>query len=143
MAEPTEDAFDLDAAWAEEEQEPFRFKWAGTTWELPHLGDMDWRAVSLADEMDVNAIRELFDLALPEERQAEWERAKQPTPAMIMLFKRWLAHSGMESGETQGSGDSSPSTEPASKPTSPATTKSASAKPSSGRRRTAEARGNS
>lgn len=143
MAETEKEGFDLDAAWAEEEREPFRFRWSGVWWEVPHLGDMDWRAVSLADEMDVNAIRELFDLALPEERQGEWARTKQPTPAMIKLFRAWLAHSGMASGETQGSGDSSPSTEPASKPTSPATTKSASAKPSSGRRRTAAAHASS
>ncbi|MEU3452184.1 hypothetical protein ABZ671_00875 [Micromonospora sp. NPDC006766] len=144
MADEFDDeGFDLDAAWAEEEREPFKFRWRGVWWVVPHLGDLDWRASSLADEMDVDAIRELFDLALPDERKEEWNRVKQPAPAMVRLFKEWTMHSGEEPGETQGSVDSSPSTGPASKRTSTATTKSGSAKPSSARRKTGTPRGNS
>ncbi|MFY1686500.1 hypothetical protein [Plantactinospora sp. WMMB782] len=134
------DEFDLDAAYAEEVRPPFRFRWAGVAWELPHLGDMDWRAVSLADEMDINAIKELFQLAFPPERAEEWEKVRQPTPAMIQLFQRWLAHSGMKPGETQGSEDSSENTEPASKRTSRSTTGSGSRGRSSAARKTGSAR---
>jgi hypothetical protein len=138
-----DDGFDLDAAYAEEERPPFRFKWAQVWWELPHLGDMDWRATSLADEMEVEAIRDLFNLAFPTERAEEWQKVKQPTPAMIQLFERWLKHSGMAPGETQGSEDSSENTEPASKRTSPGSTKSGSGRRSSAPRKTATARANS
>lgn len=141
MAEPQE--FDLDAAWAEEARPPFRFKWAGATWDLPHLGDMDWRAVSLADEMDVTQIRELFRLALPEDRADEWEQTKQPTPAMTRLFTAWLQHSGMAPGETPASDGSSPSTGRPSKRTSRGTTTSASRGSSSARRQIATAPANS
>jgi hypothetical protein len=142
MAEINEE-FDLDAAYAEEVKDPFKFRWSGASWELPHLGEMDWRATSLADEMDINAIRDLFKLAFSEGQAEEWEKVKQPTPAMVKLFERWLKHSGMAPGETPGSGDSSPSTEPASKRTSPGSTKSGSGRRSSAPRKTATARANS
>lgn len=138
-----DEEYDLDAAYAEVVRPTFKFRWAKTSWELPHLGDMDWRAVSLADEVDIDAIRELFAMALPEERAEEWDRAKQPTPAMIDLFNRWLAHSGMAPGETPGSDDSSKSTEPASKRTSRTTTGSGSRGRSSAPRKTGSARGTS
>lgn len=138
-----DEEFDLDAAYAEEVKEPFRFRWAAASWELPHLGEMDWRATSLADEMNVDAIRDLFKLAFSAEQGEEWERVKQPTPAMIKLFDRWLKHSGMAPGETQGSEDSSENTEPASKRTSPGSTRSGSGRRSSAARKTATARANS
>ncbi|MEU8334795.1 hypothetical protein [Micromonospora tulbaghiae] len=134
MAELTDNGFDLDAAWADERKPAFRFRWAGTWWELPHLSDFDWRVVALADEMDLEAIREALRMGLGE-RAEEFDKHPQPTPAMLKLFDAWLNHSGMKPGEAPGSDGSSPSTEEPSPQTSTASTASASAKPSSARRR--------
>ncbi|MFI7073557.1 hypothetical protein [Micromonospora sediminicola] len=134
MADDINNGFDLDAAWAEEQRTPFTFTWAGSRWTLPHLGDIDWRMVALADEMDLPAIQEVLRTGMGE-RAAEWEDTPQPAPAMLKLFDAWLEHSGMRPGEAPGSDGSSPSTEEPSPPISTASTASASAKPSSGRRK--------
>ncbi len=133
-----DDVFDLDAAHAEQAGEPFSFKWKGTRWEFPPITDADWRILSIADQLNVAdgaedldtdaiaSLERLFKLAVPEERAEEWERTRQPISAMILLFQRWMRHSGQKPGETSGSDVSSQSTAEPSPPTSPATTKSAS-----------------
>jgi len=136
MSEPTPDEFDLDAAWVEMKRPPFHFRWAGVSWELPHLGDVDWRVVALADEMDLPKIQEALHLGLGE-RASEFDEHPQNTPAMFKLFDRWMEHSGMRPGEAPGSDDSSGSTDEPSPQTSTDTTESASVKPSSGRRKAA------
>lgn len=140
MAEPTDDGFDLDAAWADEERPPFKFRWGGVWWTVPHLGDIDWRVVSLADEMDLEAIQEALRIGLGE-RAEEFDKQTQPTPAMFKLFDKWLEHSGQKPGEAPGSDGSSGSTEEPSPQTSTTTTASPSAKPSSAPRKRASRSG--
>jgi hypothetical protein len=137
VTEPIEDGFDLDAAWAEERRDPFRFRWAGVWWTVPHLSEIvDWRQIADADSMDLPAIQKLLRTGMGE-RAEEWERVTQPVPAMFKLYDQWLAHSGMTPGEALGSDDSSVSTEEPSPPTSTDTTGSPSGKPSSAPRKRA------
>ena len=136
MADDLDDGFDLDAAYAAERQEPFRFLWKGSWWTVPHLSEIDWRLTALADEMDIDAIREVLARGLGEQAE-EFERTDQPTPAMLKLFDRWLVHSGMKPGEAPGSDGSSPSTAEPSPQTSTSSTASPSARPSSGRSKNA------
>lgn len=135
MPEPKKDVFDLDAAYADEVGEPFEFRWGGLKWVVPHLADLDWRLVSLADEMDIEAIQKVLRKGMGEQAE-EWEKQNQPTPAMLKLFDQWLEHSGMKPGEAQGSDGSSTSTAEPSPQTSTGSTASPSAKPSSARRKT-------
>jgi hypothetical protein len=147
--------FDLDAVYAEERREPFRFKWAGKQWELPHFSDIDWRAAGLAadiealadedgtPEVNLGVLRDMFRMAFGEEQAARWEQVPQNTPAMIHLFQAWQEHSGMSVGESQASPDSSGSTVRRSKRTSTGTTASASAKPSRARKTSGTRRVNS
>ncbi len=135
--QPTDDGFDLDAAWAEQRREPFKFRWTGVWWSVPHLSEIvDWRQVADADSMDLAAIQKLLKTGLGE-RAEEWEQVTQPVPAMFKLYDQWMVHSGMKPGEAPGSDDSSQSTEEPSPPTSTTTTASASGKPSSAPRRRA------
>ncbi len=137
MTEPIDDEFDLDAAWAEERREPFRFRWAGVSWTVPHLTEIvDWRQVADADSMDLPAIQALLRTGMGE-RAEEWAAVTQPVPAMFRLYDQWMVHSGMKPGEAPGSDDSSGSTEEPSPQTSTDTTASPSAKPSSAPRRRA------
>lgn len=132
MSEPITDEFDLDAAWAEERREPFRFRWAGVRWEVPHLTEIvDWRQVADADSMDLTAIQALLRTGMGE-RAEEWAAVTQPVPAMFKLYDRWMEHSGMRPGEAPGSDDSSGSTEEPSPPISTDTTASPSDGHSSG-----------
>jgi hypothetical protein len=121
--------FDLDALVAEARKEPFRFRYGGRSFELPHASDMDWRAVEAAELGNYAALRELFRFGLAEQWEA-FEKLHQPAKAMGELFRRWQAHAGVRPGESQGSADSSESTAEPSTPASDATAASASAPPS-------------
>lgn len=136
--------YDLDARYAEVVKEPFQFRWAGKEWELPHFGDIDWRAAGLATqieavvgddgnaEIDVSVLQQLFDYAFGPEQAARWAKVRQPVTAMTMLFTDWQKHGGTSVGESSASTDSSASTVRPSKRTSRATTTgSGSRKPSS------------
>ncbi|WP_431728576.1 hypothetical protein [Verrucosispora sp. TAA-831] len=138
----TADGFDLDAAYAAEQRDLFRFRWRGEWWTVPHLGDItDWRLIAKADSMDMEAMRTLLTKGLGDQAE-RFGAVDQYAPAMMKLFDRWLLHSGMAPGEAPGSDDSSPEpTEEPSPPTSTPSTTSASAKPSSGRRKTASRSG--
>ncbi len=135
--QPIDDGFDLDAAWAEERKAPFKFRWAGVWWTVPHLSEIvDWRQVADADSMDLPAIQGLLRTGMGE-RAEEWAAVMQPVPAMFKLYDQWMVHSGMKPGEAPGSDDSSQSTAEPSQPTSTDSTASPSGKPSSAPRRRA------
>lgn len=145
---PVAEIFDLDAVWAEERGEPFPFDWEGQRWELPALGDIDWRAAGLQAEMEaaadaegmaevsVETLRKLFLFAFGEEQSARWEKVKQPAPAMLKLFTEWQKRSGATAGESPASTGSSASTGRPSRRTSTASTGSGSARRSTARKRT-------
>lgn len=130
--------YDLDAAYAETRQEPFRFKWAGHEWELPHFGDVDWRAAQLADdlkalgdsdgvaEVDIEVLQKLFEYAFGPQQAKRWADVPQNVTAMIKLFVAWQEYGGSSVGESSASSDSSASTGRPSKRTSTGTTKSGS-----------------
>lgn len=142
-----DDVFDLDAVYAAERATPFEFRWAGRTWELPHMEDADIEIVleiQQKDEFSVDDILALFPRMLPEGQREAWQRVQKPSRALTRLFSQWLDHSGVSVGESSGSGDSSESTEPKSAQTSNASTESGSAKPSRPRaKKTAGRRANS
>lgn len=141
------DVYDLDAVYAEERGDPFLFRWAGQDWELPHFGDIDWRAAGLAGELEeladaggqadvpIEALQKLFDYAFGADQAARWAQVSQPSTAMVRLFGAWQKHGGAELGESSASTGSSPSTGRPSKRTSRATTASGSAKRSTASRR--------
>ena len=129
-----DDVFDLDAVFAEEQADPFPFRWAGRQWELPHMEDADVEVVNeirLKDEFGLDDILSLFPRLLPEGQREAWSQVQKPTKALTRLFEQWLTHSGASSGESSGSGDSSSSTEPKSRRTSTGSTASGSRKRSS------------
>lgn len=132
------DTFDLDAAYAEARQEPFRFTWKGQDWELAFFGDLDWRAAGLAKEIEALAdgrdtaevtldmLDRLFTYGLGPEQADRWDKVQQNVGALTLLFEAWQKHAGTSVGESPASTSSSGSTGRPSKRTSRATTKSAS-----------------
>jgi hypothetical protein len=126
----SQDVFDLDAYVAEHRQEPYRFRYGGQQWELPHAADTDWRVIEAADQGDVEAIRTLFRRGMGPEQWARFEELPQPAKPMGELFRRWQAHSGVRPGESPASPGSSESTAGPLTPPSTTTTASASAPPS-------------
>lgn len=124
----TDDVFDLDAYVTEHRQQPYRFRYGGQTWELPHSADIDWRVTEAADQGNIDAIRTLFQRGLGPDQWERFEQLPQPAAAMGELFRRWQAHAGVRPGESPASPDSSASTARPSTRRSAATTKSRSAK---------------
>lgn len=106
----TDDVFDLDAYVAEHRQTPYRFRYGGQTFELPHASDTDWRVTEAADKGNVEAIRTLFRRGMSPEQWERFEQLPQPAKGMGELFRRWQAHAGMKPGESPASPGSSEST---------------------------------
>lgn len=124
------DIFDLDAYVAEHRKAPYRFRYGGQMWELPHAADTDWRVNEAADQGDVEAIRTLFRRGMGPEQWERFEELPQPSGGMGELFRRWQAHWGVKPGESPASPASSESTAGPSTPPSTTTTASASVPPS-------------
>jgi hypothetical protein len=135
-------------------REPFTFEWEGQDWQLPHFGDIDWRAAGLAGDLEaltsggetatadvpVETLQSLFRYAFGPEQAERWERAGQPGTAMVLLFQHWQEHAGADVGEPSASTGSSPSTGRPSKRTSPGITGSGSRTRSSARPKPGTAR---
>ena len=116
---------DLDAAYAEIAREPYRFTWQGRKWELPHMGELDFRLQSEIESMDeytLEAIDALFQRIFGAEQAAEFAKIRVTGPFLAMLFERWLKHSGAAPGESEASNGSSENTGENSRPTSGTTT---------------------
>ena len=146
--------FDLDAAYKAARPEPFEFSWAGQDWVLPYFGDIDWRALGLADDLktladadadrmaeaDIEVLQKFFEFGFGTEQAERWAKAPQNMTAMIALFGAWQKHSGTSMGESSAStGSSTETTERPSQRTSRTTTASGSRKRSSGARKSAGA----
>lgn len=117
-----DDVFDLDAYVAEHRKDPYKFRYGGQDFELPHAQDTDWRVLEVADQGDVEAIQTLFRRGMGPEQWQRFEELPQPAGAMGELFRRWQAHAGTKSGESPASPSSSGSTARPSKRRSAATT---------------------
>lgn len=127
---------DLDAAYAAVCRDPYRFQWAGQTWTLPHIGELDYRLQQEIEQsagLDTAALESLFARCFGEEQAARWSKVSVPISVLFMLFERWLKFCGAEMGEAPASTDSSDSIGEKSRPTSGTTTGSGSPKQSSGR----------
>jgi hypothetical protein len=150
------DGLDLDAAYSEVVSGPFRFRWAGRWWELPHFLELDRRALGkfnalaqMPDSDDLEAIADRVGDVLraafgdDEATAAAFAETPQPPLKLLMLFNQWKNHSGVDPGEAPSSNGSSGSTAEPSKRTSRATTASGSAGRSTARRKAATRRVNS
>lgn len=136
MSEP--EVFDLDAVYAEQRHLPFKFRWAGRDWELPHLAELDYRIqgeIESTEAWTLPAMLDLFRRMFGTEQVQAWDEVEVPGRVIGKLFDQWLTHSGAKPGESQGSDGSSTSSEPKSKPTSTGGTRSASPKRSTPRTR--------
>jgi hypothetical protein len=130
---------DLDAAYAEIRKEPYRFKWAGREWSLPHLGDLDFRLQMEIENWStagVDEVQHMFARILGDEQAAAWADVHVPTPVLMMMFDRWVKHSGAQPGEEPASSDSSGSTGGSSRRTSAGSTGSGSRSQSTAKKAT-------
>jgi hypothetical protein len=127
---------DLDAAYAAIRRTPYRFRFADQAWELPHIGELDYRLqqeIENANGLDTAALEALFARCFGKEQAARWALIEVPLSALFMLFERWLRFCGVEMGEAPASNDSSASIGEKSRPTSDTTTSSGSRRRSSGK----------
>jgi hypothetical protein len=128
---------DLDAAYAEIRREPYAFRLNGRDWILPHIQDLDYRVLADIETMntaDVPAILSLFNRMFDPEQAAAWADTPVPNPVLFLLFERWLAHGGAQSGEDSASSGSSGSTGKSSRRTSGGSTGSGSRASSSAKK---------
>lgn len=107
--------FDLDAAIAEAEGEPFEFTFGGEKYRLPYSPDL--RAVAA---MEQGKLTDAMRLLLGSE---QWGRllaadAVFNIPAFESLMAAYMKHCGLEPGESKASSPSSESTARPSKRTS-------------------------
>jgi hypothetical protein len=128
--------YDLQAKYAAQAREPFRFLWADREWVLPHLGELDFTLQVQIEEWspkdtNLDTINAFFVKIFGPEQADEWARTNRPIGMIFMLFADWLAHSGAEPGESPASDGSSTSTEATSRQTSGGSTASGSRKRSS------------
>ena len=102
--------FDLDVFVKEAKKEPFRFRLAGREFTAAHMADIDWLPV--AGGKDFSGLltgHEFLKLALGDQWE-EFTEIPLASGGYNELQRRWYAHSGVELGESQGSGDSSETT---------------------------------
>jgi hypothetical protein len=128
---------DLDVAYKEIAREPYRFRWAGRDWTLPHMGELDYRIqaeIESTTEFTLDKIDTLFRRMFGPEQADAFNETTVTGPFLAMLFDRWLTHSGVTPGEPEASTPSSETTGAKSRPTSGASTSSASPKRSTAKR---------
>jgi hypothetical protein len=129
---------DLDAAYKAVAREPYRFRWVGREWALPHIGELDYRLqaeIEDISELSLAQVDDLFRRLFGPEQADDWAQATQPGQFLSLLFERWIKHSGRKPGESPASKRSSKSTGAKSRPTSAASTPgSDSPKPSTAKR---------
>lgn len=101
-ANPAKQPFNLDAVEAESAGEPFEFTFAGRTWTLPHLKDIDRRFLNAADQGDVAAMREAFKVGLGDDYE-DFEAQPMKIRSLDALFRQWTEHSGLKPGESPAS----------------------------------------
>jgi hypothetical protein len=136
--------FDLDRLYAETRGDPYLFRWAGQTWELPSVYDLPTGILDLMGKTDLDTgdIRRTLESAFGAEQWKAIDRERPlPIRATVELFNRWLKWSGVDVGEASSSAASSNGTAGRSKRTSPSSTKgSTSARRSTAGRKSASRR---
>ena len=102
--------FDLDVFVKEAKKEPFRFRLAGREFTAAHMADIDWLPV--AGGKDFSGLltgHKFLKLALGDQWE-EFTEIPLSSGGYNELQRKWYAHSGVELGESQGSGGSSGTT---------------------------------
>lgn len=139
--------FDLDRLYAETRGDPYLFRWAGQTWELPNVYDLPTGILDLfgVEDVDSSHIQRTLEEAFgPEQWKAIQTEKPLPIRATVDLFNRWLRWCGADVGESSSSAASSNGTAGRSKRTSrTSTTASTSAKRSSAGRKSGSRRASS
>lgn len=138
--------FDLDRLYAETRGDPYLFRWAGQTWELPNVYDLPTGILDLMGktDLDTSDIRRTLEQAFgPEQWKAIQAERPLPIRATVDLFNRWLKWCGVDVGESSSSAASSNGTAGPSKRTSARNTASTSAKRSTAGRKSASRRASS
>lgn len=105
--------FDLDRWYDSNRGTPYRFRWGGQVWELPHPRDLPVPLIDLvdSDDLDLGRVRDALVSAFGADQWARLNKTRPfPTSALPELFTRWMAHGGVDVGESSSSADSSPST---------------------------------
>lgn len=128
---------DLDIAYTEIARAPYRFRWSGQEWTLPHMADLDFRLqaeIESMSEYTIDAIDKLFARIFGGDQAARFAAIPVPGPMLAMLFERWLKYSGSIAGESEASNESSENTGTSSRPTSVPSTDSGSPKLSTAKR---------
>ncbi|RKR92768.1 hypothetical protein BDK92_7248 [Micromonospora pisi] len=148
-----DEVYDLDAAFQAVRKRPFKFRFGGVKWELPHFSEIDYRAAGLMDELsaitgadnvanvDLDILRKIFSYGFDPAQRARWDDQYQPSPAIGLLFEQWQQHSGEDLGESSGSTNSSGSTAEPLSQTSASSTTSGSKRRSTVARRNGTQRG--
>lgn len=138
--------FDADAYHAETKGDPYPFRWAGQVWEMTNVYDLDDSVLDLigADEVDTDDIQKVVQAAFGKEQWAALTAKRRlPIRVEVELFNRWMRACGVGLGEAGNSADSSAGTAERSKRTYSGSTASASARRSTGAKKTATRRGRS
>ena len=110
LAADGDGVFDLDVFVKEARKEPFRFRLAGREFTATHMADIDWLPVAGGKDFTGQLTgHEFLKLALGEQWE-EFTAIPLASGGYNELQRRWYAHSGVELGESAGSGGSSPTT---------------------------------
>lgn len=127
---------DLDAAYAEIRKAAYDFQFAGRSWSLPHLSDLDYRLMNRIESYTTLTTAELEGLfeEILGDQAGQWQQTQVPTPVLFMVFERWIKHSGGELGEDSASNASSANTGRRSRRTSGGSTGSGSPKRSTAKK---------
>lgn len=95
-------AFDLDAVEAETSGDPFEFVFGGRSYTLPHMQDVDRSVLDVADQGDLEAMKQAFKSGLGDDFD-EFDAQPMKLRSLNALFEAWLEHSGLKPGESQAS----------------------------------------
>ena len=87
-----DDVFDVDALMAEVDRKPFRFRWAGETWEFP--AGMDVRAV---EHIDAGRVMQAIEMLLGAEQWGRMIEVPDILDAVTlkMVLDRYLEVQGL------------------------------------------------
>lgn len=89
---------DLETLAAEGESEPFRFNWAGDTYEMPTFAQLPWTVVDQV--MAGQASTERLRLIMGDEQFERFKAKPCPAGKLKALMDLYWAHMGVDAGES-------------------------------------------
>ncbi|MFF3671686.1 hypothetical protein [Microtetraspora malaysiensis] len=100
---PSQINFNLDAAIAEAQGEPFTFAFKGKPWTLPAMRDLDvWPMLDAAEKGDLAVVQVVFKAAFGN-RWEEFRQHPMPRGGLSGLFEAYRKHSDEDLGESSAS----------------------------------------